>query len=121
IRAKFGLLMREEIHAGRMINRPGPLVRIKRNDRLTIIRHLLDELAGMNFISLINVRIDNYHTRFFRQKTARELPSSHARCGREEFSITVKKWGHRKRDDWPPRRTFVPVEGGIERRPRSRH
>jgi hypothetical protein len=45
--------MREEIHAGRMLTRPGPLVRVKRNDRLSIIRHLLDELAGMDYLSII--------------------------------------------------------------------
>jgi len=58
IRKTFGLLMREEIHAGHMISRPGPLVRIRRNDRLAILRHLLDELAGMDFLSIINVRVD---------------------------------------------------------------
>jgi len=58
MREHFGMLMREEIHAGQMISRPGPLVRIRRNDRLTIIRHMLDELSDMNFLSLINVRVD---------------------------------------------------------------
>ena len=41
-----------------MISRPGPLVRIRRNDRLTIIRPMLDELADMPFLNLINVRVD---------------------------------------------------------------
>lgn len=58
MRSKFGLLMREEIHAGAMLSRPGDLVRIKKNDRLAIIRHLLDELAGMQFLNFINIRID---------------------------------------------------------------
>lgn len=58
MRATFGLLMREEIHAGQMLSRPGPLVRIQRNDRLTIVRHLLDELAAMTFLNIITVRID---------------------------------------------------------------
>ena len=39
MRTTFGLLLREEIHAAHFLNRPGPLVRIKRNDRLSIIRH----------------------------------------------------------------------------------
>jgi hypothetical protein len=39
MRNKFGLLLREEIHCARMINKPGELVRIKRNDRLTILRN----------------------------------------------------------------------------------
>lgn len=58
MRSAFGLLMREEIHAGSMLTRPGDLVRIRRNDRLAIIRHLLDELADMTFLNFINVRID---------------------------------------------------------------
>src|SRR5262245_62058296 len=60
IRSRFGLLMKDEIHAGKMITRPGPLVRIRRNDRLAIIRHFLDELAGMTFINFINVRVDKH-------------------------------------------------------------
>jgi hypothetical protein len=58
MRTTYGLLMREEIHAGRMLTRPGALVRIKRNERLAIIRHFLDQLAGMQYLSFINVRID---------------------------------------------------------------
>lgn len=58
MRTTFGLQMREEIHAGPMISRPGRLARIKRNDRLTIIRLFLDELASMTYLSIINVRVD---------------------------------------------------------------
>src|SRR5262249_28388597 len=39
-------------------SRAGPLVRISRNDRLTIIRMLLDELATMRFLNIINIRVD---------------------------------------------------------------
>jgi hypothetical protein len=58
MRAAFGLKLREEIHAAAMINRPGRLVRIPRNDRLTILRGLTDELATMPDISIINVIVD---------------------------------------------------------------
>lgn len=58
MRNQFGLLMREEIHAAHFINRPGKLVRIKRNDRLSIIRMLINELAAMQDISIINVVVD---------------------------------------------------------------
>jgi hypothetical protein len=58
MRVAFGLLMREEIHAGAMLTRPGALVRIRRNDRLTIIRHFIDALAGMSFLNFINVRVN---------------------------------------------------------------
>jgi hypothetical protein len=58
MRGAFGLKLREEIHCGSMLTRPGPLVRIQRNDRLAIIRHFLDELAAVGHISLISVRVD---------------------------------------------------------------
>jgi len=58
MRAAFGLQLREEIHAGTMLTRPASLVRIKRNDRLTIIRLFLDELSQMPHLNFINVRID---------------------------------------------------------------
>ena len=58
MRSKFGLLLKEEIHAGAMLSRPGNLVRIKRNERLTIIRQLLDEIAANSDFRIISVRID---------------------------------------------------------------
>lgn len=58
MRRHFNLQMSEEIHAGIMLSRPGILIRIKKNDRLTIIRLLLDELASMRFLNFINVRVD---------------------------------------------------------------
>ena len=58
MRNSFGLLMREEIHSAHMINNPGDLVRIKRNDRLTIIKYFLNEIAGMPDVSVINVVVD---------------------------------------------------------------
>lgn len=54
----FGLRLREEIHAAAFINRPGPLVRIPRNERLTIIRAFANELASMQDINIINVVVD---------------------------------------------------------------
>jgi hypothetical protein len=58
MRSAFGLLLREEIHAARMLNKPGEMVRIKRNDRLSIIKHLVDELAAMQHLSIINIVVD---------------------------------------------------------------
>jgi hypothetical protein len=59
MRAKFGLLLAEEIHAGKMLSRPGyDAVRIKKNDRLTIIRELINTISRMDFVSIINVRVD---------------------------------------------------------------
>lgn len=58
MRNKFGLLLREEIHCARMINKPGDLVRIKRNDRLTILRNFTAELAAMPDLSIINIVVE---------------------------------------------------------------
>ncbi len=58
MRDEFGLRVWEEIHAAAMINKPGPLARIKRNDRLTIIRAFSNELAKMKDLNIINVVVD---------------------------------------------------------------
>lgn len=58
MRQQFGLKLREEIHAGNMLTRPGDLIRIKRHDRLAIIRAFTNELAAMPDLNLINIVID---------------------------------------------------------------
>jgi len=55
MRVSFGLRLRDEIHASAFINRPGALVRIPKNERLTILRMLADELAQMTDLNVINV------------------------------------------------------------------
>lgn len=56
--SRFGLRMHEEIHGARMISHPGSLSRIRRNDRLTIIRFFANEIATLNDLSIINVVVD---------------------------------------------------------------
>lgn len=58
MRDEHGLKLREELHAARFINKPGPLVRIKRHDRLRIIREFADVIASTPEINVINVVID---------------------------------------------------------------
>lgn len=58
MKTTYDLRMNEEIHAYAMINRPGDLVRIKRNNRLTILRNYADELASMTDLSVINIAVD---------------------------------------------------------------
>lgn len=58
MRNTFGLLLREEIHSAQMINKPDDLIRIKRNDRLSIIRHFISEISNMPDINIINVIVD---------------------------------------------------------------
>jgi hypothetical protein len=53
-----GLKLREEIHAGELLRKPGPLARIPPNDRLGIIRALADELATMADLNIINIVVD---------------------------------------------------------------
>lgn len=58
MRGAFGLRLREEFHAAALVNKPGPLVRIRRHDRLAMIRAFADALAQMTDTSLINVVVD---------------------------------------------------------------
>jgi len=54
-RVRYGLKLREEIHAGRMFSHPGSLKRIKRHERLAIVHAYAKKLAGLDYINLINV------------------------------------------------------------------
>jgi Protein of unknown function (DUF3800) len=58
MRVLYGLKLREELHASHLINKPGELRHIKRNDRLSIIRALTTELATIQDLRLINIVID---------------------------------------------------------------
>lgn len=58
MKVKFGLKLREEIHSNPFIFKPGKLMRIKRNDRLTILREFIDEIEGLPNIDIINVVVD---------------------------------------------------------------
>jgi hypothetical protein len=58
IRNQFGLKLREEIHASAFISTPRDLIRIKRHDRLAILRMFADELATMPDLNIINIVVD---------------------------------------------------------------
>jgi hypothetical protein len=58
MKARHGLKLREEIHAAHFINNPGNLVRIKRHDRLSIIRDYADALASIPDLNILNVVVD---------------------------------------------------------------
>lgn len=60
LRLRFGLKLVEEIHAAHFINSPGALVRIKRQDRLAILRHFADEIAAMPELNVISVVVDKH-------------------------------------------------------------
>jgi len=58
MRDAFGLKLREEVDCAHFISSPGTLKRIKRNDRLAILRHYADQLASIPDLSLISVAVD---------------------------------------------------------------
>jgi len=58
LRDSFDLKLREEFHAAKLISNPKGLVRIKRNDRLAMIRMFADMLLSLEDIRIINVVID---------------------------------------------------------------
>ena len=58
LKLKFGLRLRDEIHASPLISRPGDLARIPKQHRLEILRRYADKLASMPHVSLINVVVD---------------------------------------------------------------
>jgi len=64
LRNSTGLKLREEIHASDFLNKPGLLARIKRNDRLDILKQCIDWCASQNNISIINVRVDKQGASF---------------------------------------------------------
>ena len=55
MRKASGLKLREELHAAKMLSKPGPLKRIPKHDRLAIIRALANELSTMSELNLIPV------------------------------------------------------------------
>ncbi len=58
LKQRFGLKLREEIHAGAMLTRPGGLNRIAKHRRLEIIRRSADQLASMPELNVVNVLAD---------------------------------------------------------------
>jgi hypothetical protein len=58
LKQAYGLRLREEFHAAAFITCPGELVRIKRYDRLAMIRAFAGKLASLGDISIINILVD---------------------------------------------------------------
>ena len=53
-----GLKLKDEIHCTEFINKPGELIRIKRNDRLDILKKCMDWLNSQTDISIYSVVVD---------------------------------------------------------------
>ena len=58
LRDSKGLKLRDEIHCTHFINKPGELKRIKRNDRVDIIKKCIDWLDAQADISIFSVCVD---------------------------------------------------------------
>lgn len=58
LRDTRGLKLREEIHCTDMINKPGDLVRIKRNDRLYILKQCIDWLNQQTNVRVFSIIVD---------------------------------------------------------------
>ena len=58
LRDRKGLKLREEIHCTELINKPGSLKRIKRNDRLDIIKKCVDWVNNQPHLNVFSVAID---------------------------------------------------------------
>lgn len=71
MKSKFGLKLREEIHASVMINSPGPLARLQKHQRLEILRDFADALSVIQDVSLVSVVVD---------KTTKEPPYDVFQC-----------------------------------------
>ena len=56
--AAFGMPLRAELHSSHLLTRPGALVRIAKNDRLTIIRAFANEIAQLAHARCICVHVD---------------------------------------------------------------
>jgi hypothetical protein len=55
LRQKYGLKLREEVHATEFIHRPGDLARIPKHQRLLLLGEVLNFEAALSGVSILNV------------------------------------------------------------------
>ena len=58
LRERYGLKLREELHAAHFLHKPGDLARIRKDIRLRIIREVVDFQAGLPDVNVLNVLVD---------------------------------------------------------------
>lgn len=58
LKKRYGLKLREEIHSGYFIHKPGALSRIAKSLRLRLLRDVLDFQSQLSGISIINIVVD---------------------------------------------------------------
>ena len=67
LRGHKGLKLREEIHASDFVNARSKVKKIKRNDRIDILKKCIDWVAANDDVNIITVRVDksNYKDNIF--------------------------------------------------------
>lgn len=58
LKVRFGIRLRDELHASALINTPGELAHIKKHERLEILRLYADQIASMHQLNVINIVVD---------------------------------------------------------------
>lgn len=58
LKARYGLMLREELHAHAFLHKPGPLARIRKDLRLRILRDALDFQSAIPDVSVISVLVE---------------------------------------------------------------
>lgn len=58
LRDTYGVKLREELHAGNMLHKPGELARIPKSIRLKILREALDFQSALAGVSIVNIVVD---------------------------------------------------------------
>ena len=58
LRLRYGLKLREELHAAHYLHKPGDLRRIPKSIRLRLLRDVIDFQASLPDLSIINVVVD---------------------------------------------------------------
>jgi hypothetical protein len=62
LRCRYKVNIEDELHAAEMINKPSKLAaslqRLRKHERLAIIRHFADAIAGLSDVNVINVVVD---------------------------------------------------------------
>jgi len=64
LKSRYKVYLDDELHAADMISKPSrtatSLQRLRKHERLAVIRHFADTIAGLSDISLINVVVDKH-------------------------------------------------------------
>lgn len=58
LRQRYGLKLREEIHAGHFLTKPGPMSRIPKSLRLRLLRDVLDFEATLPDVNVISIVVE---------------------------------------------------------------